>query len=149
MTVHTGFKSLFCRREIASEVWTNLPIWFLFVEAIGILHFMVANMPAADYEKAGHALSSYAWTTVFPLAWVVVFYAIRARDSKRLSGLGTKKYLVPAAIAIVPFAIYWWYRIFPFFRFELAPKPLVGAFRSASTPLDRAVHRAFGLVGHA
>ncbi len=122
------WRSLLTKRSVFIEIWDNLPIWFFYFEAIGLLHFLVANVPQAEFKRIGISVRPFALTTIFPLFWVVAYYVERVRNSKRLSPFGPRKYLVPVAMAVVPVLIYAWYAALPFFRYELRMDALVHLF---------------------
>ncbi|MCC6159135.1 MAG: FAD-binding oxidoreductase [Deltaproteobacteria bacterium] len=124
----TCWRSLMTKRSVFIEIWDNLPIWFFYLEAIGLLHFLVANVPRAEFDRIGIPVCSFALTTVFPLFWVVAYYIERVRNSKRLAPFGPSKYVVPAVIATIPVVVYAWYAALPFFRFELRMSSLVRFF---------------------
>ncbi|CAG0949072.1 hypothetical protein MYXO_00072 [Myxococcaceae bacterium] len=117
--VFTDFRELLAWRTLAREIWDHLPIWFFTFEAIGVLHFLVSNVPRAEFEQIGIPICAFAWTTAFPLFWVLLYQTLRVRRSERLAAFGARRYAIPLAIAIAPFAIYVAYAIAPFLRNEL------------------------------
>ncbi|MCB1154887.1 hypothetical protein KDL45_14625, partial [bacterium] len=120
---------IWCKRAIAREIWDNLPVWFMYISTVGLLHFMVANVPTSEYEKIGHSMASYAATAVFPMFWVLLVYTLRVRDSRRLTAQwGMRRYLIPVAMAAALPAIYYWYQLVPGFRHELDLPSLVRLF---------------------
>lgn len=119
---------LFTWRAAWTEIWDNLPIWFFFLEAVGLIHFLCANVPSNEIAASGIPLSAFAWTAIFPVFWVVVYYADRVARSRRLAGRGPVKWAIPAAFAVAPALIYFWYRLFPFLRYETTMGSLVVLF---------------------
>ena len=58
------------RRE-AKELFTNLPLCFIFIMGAGLLHYEVANVSPEYYAKAGYGARSFALTAVIPLFWTI------------------------------------------------------------------------------
>ncbi|MBZ0271329.1 carotenoid biosynthesis protein [bacterium] len=113
-----------------TEFWTQLPIWFFFVESLGLLHFAIANVPEAEYAKAGVSRGQIAVTAIAPMFWVVLYYALRATDPDRRARYGAKALLLPVAMALTPVAIWYAYALIPGLRFELSMVALTGAFEA-------------------
>ncbi|MCL4236432.1 MAG: hypothetical protein KJ042_18165, partial [Deltaproteobacteria bacterium] len=124
------WRPLLTKRTVFIEIWDNLPIWFFYFEAIGLLHFLVANVPQAEFDRIGISVCPFALTTIFPLFWVIAYYVERVRHSRRLAPFGPRKYLVPAVMAAIPVAIYAWYVALPFFRYEMQMASLVHLFEA-------------------
>lgn len=114
-----AWRALLTRRAILTEIWDHLPIWFFFFEAVGLLHFLVANVPRSEFERIGLGVAPFAWTTAFPLFWVLAYYVLRIRESARLAIFGASKYLPLLAIAGAPLCICLFYALAPFLRIEL------------------------------
>lgn len=124
------WQALLSRRAVLTEIWEHLPIWFFYFEAVGLLHFLAANVPRTEFARVGLPIEPFAWTAAFPLFWVLVYYALRVRGSKRLVALGAKKYLVLVALAAAPACIWLLYTVAPFLRIELAMQQLTRLFEA-------------------
>lgn len=72
-------------QKLAKEVWRRLPIWFLYLEAIGLLHFMRANVKPEMFYEVGYPPYLFALTTIVPLAWVFAYYLLRIRRSQSVN----------------------------------------------------------------
>jgi len=118
------------RRAVLAEVWDHLPIWFFYFEAVGLLHFLAANVPRSEFERVGLTVGPFAWTVAFPLFWVLAYYGLRVRGSRRLAAYGAKKYLVLVALAAAPACIWLLYAAAPFLRVELEMRRLTRLFEA-------------------
>ncbi|HEY3353016.1 MAG TPA: hypothetical protein VGQ83_07190 [Polyangia bacterium] len=64
---------------LGRELRDHLPIWFVYVEAIGLLHAALANFPAESFAAVGIPRERFVPTIAFPLVWFVVYFALRLR----------------------------------------------------------------------
>jgi len=92
-------------KKVAGEIWQRLPVWFLYIQAVGLLHYIRANLPDALFEEVGYPESLFALTTVFPMAWVFAYYFIRIRRSQTVNRSAALAGLVFLTVA-VPVIIY-------------------------------------------
>lgn len=122
--------ALLDRRAVLTEIWDHLPIWFFYFEAVGLLHFLAANVPRSELARVGLPIGPFAWTAAFPLFWVLVYYALRVRGSARLAAYGAKRYLVLVALAAAPACIWLLYAVAPFLRVELEMRQLTRLFEA-------------------
>lgn len=115
---------IFSRQEIKREIWENLPIWFFYLEALGVLHFMMANVDPVQYQLLDLSVLPFALTAILPLAWVVGYYLLRIRNSDRLPNKSYYSVVIPALLAAPLVFIYLFYSLFPVFRTILDPEGL-------------------------
>lgn len=124
------WNALVSRRAVLTEIWDHLPIWFFYLEAVGLLSFLAANVPRSEFERVGLPIAPFAWTVAFPLFWVLAYYALRVRGSTRLAVYGARKYLVLVAFVALPAFIWLLYAAAPFLRFELEMRQLTRFFEA-------------------
>lgn len=117
---HLPQLQLFSRDEIKKEVWRALPIWFFFIEAIGVLHFEVANVSPEQYSAVGHTVFGFALTAIFPLFWVLAYYYVRISESKRVENKSMLYLVIPAGFIALPVLIYLFYKAVPAFQLTLS-----------------------------
>jgi Carotenoid biosynthesis protein len=120
----TNTLRIFSKEEIKRELWRALPIWFFYLEGIGLLHFMMANVDPAQYHRLGYTSAPFAATVVFPLFWVVSYYLIRIRKSVRIQDRPYYMMIVPSLLVAPAVLIYLWYSLFPGFRMILSDSTL-------------------------
>ncbi len=107
------------RNEIAREIWANLPIWFVYLEAVSILNFIMANTPAEQFVKAGISRHWFALTALPPLLWFYAYYRKRLQHTtKPIDKARVHRWLLQVTFG-VPVAIWALYTILPFLRLEL------------------------------
>jgi len=66
------------------EFLLYLPIWFIYFEAVGLLHAALANFPQEGFTAVGIPRWQFAPPILFPLAWIVPYFVLRIRSSARL-----------------------------------------------------------------
>jgi hypothetical protein len=66
-------------RTAALEIWTHLPIWFVLLSSLGLYHAAIGIIDPSGYTAIGHSTLRFALTALVPAAWVVIYYAARAR----------------------------------------------------------------------
>jgi len=91
--------------KLAKELWQKLPIWFLYFEAIGLLHFVRANVAPEIFEEIGYPSYLFALTTIMPLAWIFIYYAIRIARSDQVNKIAAYAGLISITLG-VPVLIY-------------------------------------------
>jgi Carotenoid biosynthesis protein len=111
-------------KNFKEEFVSNLPVWFLFIEGLGIHNIFMSNVPDSWFAQVGIARSYFA-LLMLPLSiWFYAYYRVRLRES--LHTFDRRK--VHARILFVafgvPFLMWAWHMVFPFFRFELSAHSL-------------------------
>jgi len=114
-----GIEPLWTRRNIIREFWENLPIWFFYLEALGLLYFIMANISEADFKAMNLCRQILGATAFFPLLVVYFYYRLRIRDSKLPYDKIKLHRQMLAIIFGIPFCVWLFYTIFPFFRITL------------------------------
>ncbi|MBM4395601.1 MAG: hypothetical protein FJ087_07920, partial [Deltaproteobacteria bacterium] len=71
-------------RSVARECTRYLPVWFVYLSGIGLLHASLANFPQEGFDALGLSRMDFVPTVLFPMAWVAVFMGLRIRNSARL-----------------------------------------------------------------
>ena len=66
------------------EFLIYLPVWFIYLEAVGLMHAALANFPEEGFTRVGIAREYFAPTILFPLAWIIPYFVLRIRHSVRL-----------------------------------------------------------------
>jgi len=92
-------------KRLIKEFWQKLPIWFLYLQAVGLLHYVRANVPAELFDEVGYPQSLFAVLTVIPMAWIFAYYAIRIRRSEQVNKPAAYAGLVFLTV-VVPILIY-------------------------------------------
>jgi len=113
-------ETVFSPKEIRKEIWQSLPIWFLYSEALGLLHFMMANVDPKKYEAMGYSAFQFAVMVALPIFWMVFYYHFRIKNSHRLIDKGYYHLLIPTLLILPAVVIYLFYAAFPFFRVYLS-----------------------------
>ena len=72
-------------RGLGREFTRYLPIWFVYLEAVGLLHASLANFPQQSFDRLGLSRAAFAPTVLFPLAWVGLFFVLRLKRSLRVA----------------------------------------------------------------
>lgn len=75
---------IFSLRSLVREYREHLPIWFVYLSAIGLLHAALANFPEHGFAKVGIPREHFVATLPFPLIWFAAYFVLRIRNSKRL-----------------------------------------------------------------
>lgn len=112
-------ETVFSKQEIKKEIWKALPIWFLYIEAMGLLNFMMANVDPKRYEAMGYSAFQFAITAALPIFWIVFYYLFRIKNSDRLINKGYYYILIPTLLVLPALFIYFLYSFFPFLRIVL------------------------------
>ena len=119
MTTDDQTRLLLKRETILREVWTYLPIWFVYLQAVTILNFVMANVPPAQFAAAGFSRHWFAFTALPPLLWFYSYYRKRLMLSTMpIDKARVHRWLLKLAFG-VPLAIWLLYTILPFLRVEL------------------------------
>lgn len=96
-------------KAILIEFWDNFPICYLYVMALGLLHFVMANVPHHMFEHNGVNRTGVAMTTLIPMSVVTFYYYLRARDSQRIKSLPRAMAAVLLLTVGLPLLIYFIY----------------------------------------
>lgn len=100
-------------RGAAREFVRYLPIWFIYLEAIGLLHASLANFPQASFDTLGLSRLVFAPTILFPMAWVAAFFVLRIKHSERLPA-PWRAWLVLAGLVLgVPLVVVLFHEPYP------------------------------------
>jgi len=113
-------EDVFSKNEIKSDIWRSLPIWFFYLEALGLLHFVIANIDPAQYKALGRTAFPFAVTALLSLAWVIGYYVLRIKNSDRLENKPYYYLVIPSLLAAPLVFTYVFYSSFPFFRVILS-----------------------------
>ena len=105
--------NLFSKEEIKREFWRSLPIWFIYIQAIGFLYMMMSHVDPIQFKIYGHPPYLFALTTVLPLFWVVSYAVIRIRESERLVDKTWYLLRIPSILIGIPIAIFLVFTILP------------------------------------
>ncbi len=108
----------FLLRALKAELVDHLPAWFVYLEAIGLLHALLANYPAAGFTRLHVGRERFVPTVALPLAWFAGYMVLRIR---RTTAAGRwKAYLALAATTVgVPALIVLASRSQPMMRSQL------------------------------
>lgn len=119
MTNKDSTRQLLQRDNLLQEIWTYLPIWFVYLQTVTILNFIMANVPPAQILATGYSRHLFAATAIPPLIWFYAYYRKRLNLSQRdIDKQRVHRWLVAVGFGI-PLAIWLLYTIFPFLRAEL------------------------------
>ena len=117
-------ETVFSKSEIKKELWNSLPVWFLYFEAFGLLHFMMANVNPSKYSVLGYSATHFAATAVLPFAWVIGYYLLRVRKSDRIQNKNYYSVVIPVTLLVPPLLVYIFYSVFPFLRVIISESTL-------------------------
>ncbi|NLH48460.1 MAG: carotenoid biosynthesis protein [Myxococcales bacterium] len=113
-------QNLLTRRAIVNEIWDKLPIWFLFLEGLGIHNILMSNAPEKWFVDVGISRHWFA-LLVLPLSlWFYGYYRIRLRETKQQFDKEKVHRRILLLAFGVPLFIWLFYAIFPFFRHEIS-----------------------------
>jgi hypothetical protein len=120
VTREENTRRLLSRRNLLQEIWTHLPMWFLFLEALGIHNILMANAPQRWFDEAGISRHWFS-LLVLPMAtWFYAYYRARLRESKQDFDRAKVHRRILLVAYGLPLLIWAWYSLFPFFRYELS-----------------------------
>ena len=98
---------------LKDEFLRFMPMWFVYLSAVGLLHAALANFPDVGFTKLGLSRMDFVPTIIFPMAWFVFFFVLRIRNSGRLENRW-KAYAALAGLAVgVPILITFLHRPHP------------------------------------
>ncbi len=119
MNAQDQTRSLLNRGTIAREIWTYLPIWFVYLQAVTILNFVMANVPRAQFTAAGFSRHWFAFTALPALLWFYSYYRKRLNLSTMpIDKERVHRWLLKLTFG-VPLSIWLLYTILPFLRVEM------------------------------
>jgi len=111
---------LFSLRSLAREFREHLPVWFVYLSAIGLLHAALANFPEQGFTNVGIPREHFIATLPFPMIWFTAYFVLRIRNSSRIRN-PWKAYLVLAAMVVgLPVLIAFGYQSHPLGHDQLA-----------------------------
>jgi len=97
-----------------AEFRDHLPIWFVYIQAIGLLHALLANYPEVGFARLGIPRMAFLPTLLFSLSWFVGYFVLRIRRSETLASRRWQGYLGVVLLALgVPLIIAATYRPYP------------------------------------
>ena len=70
-------------RHTVKELFTNLPLYFVFIMGLGLLHYEMANVPDEYYEKTGYSAGTFALTAAIPLFWSILALFVLKKNTLR------------------------------------------------------------------
>jgi len=116
---HLALPRLLSRQSLIHEFKEHLPIWMVYVSAVGMLHATLANFPEQGFAQVGIPRKVFFATTPFPLVWFTAYFILRIRRSRRWVRRW-KAYLALAVLVIgVPCLIFFFYQPYPFTHDQL------------------------------
>jgi len=128
MDVAVNTRQLLTKKSLAREIWKYLPVWFVYLQAISILNFIMANVPNRQFAEAGYSRHLFALTALPPLLWFYGYYRRRLNESKReIDKPRVHRWLLTLAFGL-PLVIWLLYTIAPFLRVEFADDSMRRAF---------------------
>lgn len=112
-------KNLLSWKNFKQEFLTYLPIWFLFLEALGLHNLFMSNVPDSWFADVGVSRHWFALLMLPMSLWFYAYYRIRLRETT----LDVDKPKIHLRVLLVAFglpALIWaWYTLFPALRFPL------------------------------
>jgi hypothetical protein len=117
-------RKLLSRRNLWQEIWTYLPIWFLYLEGLGLHNIYMANAPDQWFAEAGISRSWFALLMLPVSLWFYAYYRIRLRESVHEFDRRRVHRYVLGAVFGLPFAIWALYAVLPFLRVEVSTRTL-------------------------
>jgi hypothetical protein len=100
-------------RSLGREFTRYLPVWFLYLEALGLLHASLANFPESGFTALGIPRLHFAPTILFPMAWVALFFGLRIRASSRLRSPWKAWAALAVMVIGLPLAVTFLHRPYP------------------------------------
>lgn len=141
-------------RSLAAEFREHLPIWFVYLEGIGLLHATLANFPSDGFDRLGLPRERFVPTAALPLAWFAAYFTLRIRRSEAFRASWKAWLSLAIAAALVPILILYGYRPFPLTHAQLSVVFEISQFtwaalfvaQAATTRGWSAVARFFGVT---
>ncbi|MDP8257201.1 MAG: carotenoid biosynthesis protein [Candidatus Alcyoniella australis] len=115
IAVNDGGLFPYSRGEMLRETLRSLPIWFFYLETLGVMSFMTKNVPRERFLSTGHTVWEFAATAVFPLSIVLAYFHARIMADPRIT-LKDKALRVIYAALIGPLVL--WLLIIPYHPLE-------------------------------
>lgn len=112
-------------REILREFWNELPVFYFYVAAIGLHHFVLANVPEEMFLHSGVSQSGVALTTVIPMSVVAAYYLLRAKRSEQIRNFPLAASVVLLLTFGVPVLIYLAYAFSPESKYVLDSRGII------------------------
>jgi len=98
---------------LKDEFLRFMPVWFVYLSAVGLLHAALANFPEDGFAALGLTRMDFVPTIAFPMVWFVGFFILRIRNSARLENRW-KAYAALAGLAVgFPLLITFFHRPHP------------------------------------
>ncbi len=95
-----------CSVRLLGEIWTHLPIWFVFVGSLSLHHIVVGVIDPSRYAALGHSTPAFALTALAPVACVIIYYAARI-GALSATGSGAPALRALPALFLLPFLVEW------------------------------------------
>ena len=105
--------------SVMREFRVYLPVWFLYLSTVGLLHASLANFPTAGFEALGLTPMDFVPTLAFPAVWLVLFFALRIQRSTRLVHRWKAWLALVVLLVVVPMAVLFGYHRHPLSHEEL------------------------------
>lgn len=113
LTRTTQLPPLVSFRSLVREYREHLPIWFVYLSGIGLLHAALANFPQDGFDALGIPRWHFVPTLILPWIWFVAYFVLRIRSSPRIESPWKAYAGLFALTVIVPAAIVTGYRPYP------------------------------------
>jgi hypothetical protein len=113
-------RDLLSRRNVLQEIWTHLPVWFLFIESWGILNIFMANAPQIWFDQLGISRTAFALLSLPISLWFYAYYRVRLRASTKSFDRRKVHRRVLAVAFGLPLLTWAWYTACPCCRYELS-----------------------------
>lgn len=98
---------------LRDEYLRFMPVWFVYLSAVELLHAALANFPEDGFAALGLSRMDFVPTIAFPMVWFVGFFVLRIQRSARLESRW-KAYAALAGLAVgVPLLITFFHRPHP------------------------------------
>jgi len=115
---------LFTRRNIITEIWSNLPVWFFYLQGLILLLFTMALVQQHQFIEVGISRHIFAVTAFPVLIWSYAYFRQRLMESPSSLDKNRLSRLLWLGVFGIPLVIWLFFSIFPFFRLELRPSTL-------------------------
>lgn len=76
-------ENLFTPKKIAAEIWRNLPIWFVLIQAVALLNMYMTNVADEVYQTVGIPRGQFAILILPAVCWFIMYYRVRMKLSTR------------------------------------------------------------------
>ena len=124
MDRHDTPDNLLTPRNIAAEIWRNLPIWFVLLQAIGLINIYMTNVEDEIYRQVGIPRGHFGLLILPAVCWFIMYYRVRMRLSERpFNRAKMTWYLLLTALGL-PLFIWLLYTLLPGLRFPLSAQTL-------------------------